>query len=593
MNIQTKALAIIISSFILLTVTLSLTLLKISTDNYLQLEQDNVKEHLQRLVNIINLKQNDLQQFTGDWAIWDDSYQFIKNQNPEFIKSNFTAETFTTTNLAFIAYINRAGEIVYGSSFNQNTEQMTPLFSNLMPYLSPGAKLLEPVAPFEATCSLISIPEGNFMVASYPIHTSNAKGPSPGVVIIGKRLDQAFASDISDIIKLDFEIFSINNSLPAQQKNILQKLNNDNQYTTDVLSNQVISGYTFLNDTNNNPAILLQLYVDRAIYLQGKKSRQQMIWSIIAVASLLTAVLIYLIRTLILGRLSKLSSQVSNIQHSKNLDKRLNESSKDEIGILATNINNMLEAIQQVNQNLEIAKNSSEQANKAKTEFLSRMNHELRTPLSAILGFSEVLQTEFEQTGPDHVKKDIHRIREAGKYLLSLINQLLDLSAIEHGKHKLEITHVNVGESIRNCVSLLSPLANEKGISLIDTTKQYDQFFANADHNALNQIIINLVNNAIKFNKENGNVCIEYKHTQDNQISINIKDTGSGIPAEFYETIFEPFTRLKTAKKVEGSGIGLAITKSLVELMGGHIVVISEPDNGCCFSFTLPADKAA
>jgi len=591
MSIQTKTLAIIIFSFILLTISLSLTLLKISTESYVQLEQSNVKDHLQRVINIIQFEQNNLRQFTGDWAIWDDSYKFINDQNSAYIKSNLTTETYTENNIAFIAYINRAGKIIYGKSYNNETEQLTDLPANLLPYLKPGEKLLQPTEAFEATCSLISIAEGNFIVASYPILTSNSQGPSPGVLLMAKRIDQAFASNISEVIKLEIETFTINDKLLPEHKNILHKLTDENRYITDVLNEQIITGYTYLNSSDNKPSILLKLYVDRQIYLQGKETRQYMIWSIILVAGTLTAVLIFLIRTLILGRLSNLSTQVNKIQQSKDLDQRLDQSSDDEIGRLAANINNMLEAIQHVNHNLEIEKITSEKANKAKTEFLSRMNHELRTPLSAILGFSEVLEAEFKHTDSDGIKADIKKIRDAGKLLLSLINQLLDLSAIEQGKHTLDITHVNIGESIRNILSLLKPIADEKGVSIVDTTKQYDSIFVIADHNALNQVIINLINNAIKFNKENGNVSIGYRNTDKNQVVIDIKDTGIGIPEDSFDKIFEPFARLKNTKNIEGNGIGLAITKSLVELMGGRITVSSEPGKGCCFSFTLPADN--
>lgn len=593
MNIQTKTITIIISCFVFLVVALSLTLINVTTRSYLELEQSTLVDHLQRTANVIKHEQDTLRQFTGDWAVWDDSYQFINSPTEEFINSNLPDSTFVDNNLAFIIYINRTGKIVYGRAFDIDNEEQVELPSSLIPLLHPDKHLLQVTESQHAIADIISITDGNFLISSYPILTSNLEGPSPGVLVMGRRFGNEFISDIANIIKLDINFTSLGQKLTREQLSATQQLSNKNPYFIKPLNEKNISGYSLINNSLKQPVLLLSLKEDRSIYQQGKNLTTYMIYSIAIIAGILTIVIIILMRSLILIRLLKLSERVNEIQNSQNLNIRIEDSSHDEIGKLSSNINNMLSEMQHVNQSLEKSKLSAEAANNAKTEFLSRINHELRTPLNAIIGFSQVLEIDLEDTASDKIKHDINKITSSGRYLLGLINRLLDLAAIEQRDQKLDITTVNVGESIRNCLSLLSPLADEKGISIIDTTRQYENFIVNADHDALHQIIINLVNNAIKFNKDNGNVSIEYNYTPDNQIAINITDTGFGIPADSYEKIFEPFSRLKTEKNIEGNGIGLALTKNLIELMGGKIQVTSEIDKGCKFCVTLPAQKAA
>ena len=594
MNIQTKTLAIIISSFILLALVLSLTLVNITVKSYLSIEETNVNDHLHRTLNIIQLKQDNLKQFTGDWANWDDSYQFIQHPQQTYINSNLTNETFSANSLAFISYFNRNKELVYGRKYEKKSDTQSELPEGLINLLLSNANnLLETENSISNISDIINFKGYYYLVSIHPILTSNATGSPQGLLAMGRKFDARFIKEISDMLKLDISILPADSYILSHNEKIISSLGSSNHFYINQLNNEFVHGYAYLDNANKEPALLIKLTTNRSIYKQGKETTFYLIASIIFVTLVLTILMSILIRHLIHNRLVKLSNQVNQIQNSTNLKQRVSESNDDEIGVLSKNINNMLAAIQVVNKDLNKAKRIAEEANYAKTEFLSRMNHELRTPLNAILGFSQFLEMEFEDTNNSKAKSDIDKINTSARHLLSLINRLLDLAAIEQRHYKLDITDVNVGESIRNCLSLLSPLAEKKGVTIVDMTMKYDGLVANADHDALHQVITNLVNNAIKYNKDNGSVSIQYNYTEDGLVSISISDTGYGIPGNSLEEIFEPFTRLKNSQKTEGSGIGLAITKNLIELMGGKINVDSEKNKGCRFSFTLPATKAA
>ena len=223
-----------------------------------------------------------------------------------------------------------------------------------------------------------------------------------------------------------------------------------------------------------------------------------------------------------------------------------------------------------------------ENASNAKSDFLSRMSHEFRTPMNAILGFSQILQLD-DNLQSDQ-KESINEILKAGQHLLDLINEILDLSRIEKGKLELHIEKVDLLRLTNETLALLKPQAHEYNIELVNNLPDNINYLIRADQLRLKQILINLLSNAIKYNYEGGKVYIDSSLTSENQIRISIKDTGAGIPGDMLSRIFIPFERLEQNKQTtEGTGIGLALSKKLVELMDGTIGVDSIPTQGSTF----------
>ncbi len=235
---------------------------------------------------------------------------------------------------------------------------------------------------------------------------------------------------------------------------------------------------------------------------------------------------------------------------------------------------------------LKKAKYLAEKANLAKSDFLSSMSHELRTPLNAILGFAQLIDASNTPLTTSQ-KRSVDQILQAGWYLLDLINEILDLTLIESGKLLLSMEPVHVADLMRECETMIEPQASNRNIS-VEFPKDDIAFIAKADHMRLKQVLINLLSNAIKYNKENGEVKVTCSETAPNRLRICVHDTGAGLTAEKIAQLFQPFNRLGQENgKEEGTGIGLVVTKKLVELMGGNIGVESTVGEGSMFWIDL------
>ncbi len=258
----------------------------------------------------------------------------------------------------------------------------------------------------------------------------------------------------------------------------------------------------------------------------------------------------------------------------------LRDEFKDVIGYLLIGTDNSVRklAALQIGQ----ARDAAETANRAKSDFLSSMSHELRTPLNAILGFAQLLASGTPAPTPSQ-KRSADQILKAGWYLLELINEILDLSLIESGKLILSVEPVSLAEVLQECRALVESQALSRGITLRFTVPG-PAINISGDRTRLKQVFVNLLFNAIKYNHPGGSVALEVTPKANHSIRVSVRDTGQGMSPAQLAQLFQPFNRLgQEAGTEEGTGIGLVVTKRLVELMGGSIGVDSVPGEGSLF----------
>ena len=234
----------------------------------------------------------------------------------------------------------------------------------------------------------------------------------------------------------------------------------------------------------------------------------------------------------------------------------------------------------------QAARRTAEEANRAKDDFLSRMSHELRTPLNAVLGFAELL--ELDDLTADQAD-GIHHIRKSGEHLLQLINEVLDIARIDSGHLALSPEPVNLNELVIETMDLLRPLARPSGIRMVFDAAAATWLHVQADRQRLRQILLNLLSNSIKYNRPSGSITVDATVLPDDRVAVHVTDTGMGIAATDLPRLFQPFDRLGVeVSGIEGTGVGLALSRRLAEAMGGSLTAASALGQGSTFTVVLP-----
>lgn len=245
--------------------------------------------------------------------------------------------------------------------------------------------------------------------------------------------------------------------------------------------------------------------------------------------------------------------------------------------------------IKQTSKKLEIEKRRAEKASEVKSDFLSSMSHELRTPMNAILGFAQML--EINKKNLTNVQQsNVKEILSAGEHLMLLINEVLDLSKIESGNIDVDFERVHLDDVIAESISIIKPRANLKNIEIIDNVS-CNGHYVKADEKRLKQVLVNLLSNAEKYNSINGKIIIDCEYVNDIYLRIKITDSGNGIDEKDFDKLFMPFERLDKRNNIEGTGIGLVVTKRLVQLMCGTIGVESKTGEGSTFWVQFELDE--
>jgi signal transduction histidine kinase/ActR/RegA family two-component response regulator len=355
----------------------------------------------------------------------------------------------------------------------------------------------------------------------------------------------------------------------------------------------------------------------------------------VAVIALVVAfVLSYRLQRIVTRPILEISTVAHEVVTQRDYSRRVPRASDDEVGALVLNFNSMMAVLEQrtlqsrsaldeaarevlerrraqqevmrlnaeleqrvsqrtsqleaSNRELAAATASAERANQAKSEFISSMSHELRTPLNAILGFGHLLSVDNPPVPAEKRSLYLEHIVKAGKHLLGLINEILDLARVESSSLSISPEPLALAPVLEECRGIIEPSAHRRSIQL--DMPVADGVWVLADRTRLRQVLLNLLSNAIKYNRERGRVVLEVDGTRGGRVRLAVHDTGAGLLPEQLAALFQPFNRLgQESGPIEGTGIGLVVTKRLVELMGGSIEARSTPGQGASFTIELAA----
>jgi len=350
----------------------------------------------------------------------------------------------------------------------------------------------------------------------------------------------------------------------------------------------------------------IKIMADPDLFLSEVKQLQWIVLALILPVMILVVFLtVYIISRQITTSIKQLV-QAARIMGAGEKLPTLNFKRADELGELAHEITraaNLIEANKQAlldsNNQLEqrveartaelnSAMQLAEKASQAKSRFLARMSHEFRTPLNAVLGFAQILEQDKQLSAKTDYRNMLNGIKTAGGHLLSLVNNLLDFDQIEEDKLEMELVSINPRRQIDRAIELVQSLASKQNVRVENLTDKGMDSAVYADRVRLNQVLLNLISNGIKYNKPGGKVTIKAECVDTEWVKIDVCDTGIGLTTGEINNLFQPFNRLGQDFKIEGAGIGLTIAKRLIEKMDGTIEVQSQKGEGSCFSISLP-----
>lgn len=339
---------------------------KTSLAGFASIEDADTRRNIDRVVDAIGYRIENLATKAADWSQWDDTYRFIADKNRAFVESNLNEDALTALKINFLLLIDSKGNIVYGSGFDFEGEKPVPVPESLKAFLKPGSFLLAHDGPDHLASGLLSLPEGPLMIASRPIVKSNGEGDLRGSVIFARYLDSAELKQLSDITHLKVVLaYPLGKNLPPDFAAVIPELGKERNALVRPLNDELIQGYTFMPDLSGLPSIYLRIDVAREIYQQGLKTGQaiaergnvislSLVLSVLGTGLVICLVLGVLIERWVLSRVGKLSRKSAEIGDASDFKARVAVESTDEIGMLAGSINKMLGALEASHSSIEV-----------------------------------------------------------------------------------------------------------------------------------------------------------------------------------------------------------------------------------------------
>lgn len=536
MNRNTKIHLAIALMLLCLSVVIYVSVRVIIINKFEAIERLQMEDDVDRISEAIAEDMASLETQVKDMAWSNETYKFMSDQNKDFLRDKITAPLLGQLGISGLLLISPSGDIVIEKAINSSNEENPILPQELKSYIQNESPLIALKDFHTIMQGIIMLGELPVFACSSHILTSDGKGPSHGILVMLRNLDKTKITKLKKITNLPIIIYKPSD--PAVPQNILERLIQNRSAIIETPQNKIAAGYALMLDINGKPAFVIKVLMPAMIYEQAH------MMAIFFLASIVAFILIFwIISAFFLNKEQKLC--------------KMNEE--------LTRINNV------------------------KTEFTSIVSHELRTPLGTTKQAIEIMLEGIDgQMSPKQCERLTIAKRNVDR-LVRLTNDVLDFAKLESGRMELNFDNIGLNELLSDIHVLMKPAADAKKLEFALETPEKSARIR-CDEDRIRQVIINLLDNAIKFTEEGGKITLHLEPT-DGEVRIEVKDTGRGMSKEDISTIFEPFRQIHVkgaTKPPHGSGLGLSICKQIIEMHGGKIKVESEPGKGSSFIITLP-----
>lgn len=579
-SLKLRAFLIIGSTMLVLTGALSYLFTGVLSEEFSRIESSDLIDDVHRAQRGLDERRETLLSKAIDWGQWDDTYQFILDQNTEYLDANITFETLGAIGMSHVVFFDTTGALVTGRALDSGTESILEIKTTDRNITSPIESFIK--GKSEPTSGYIQIDSQPYMVAMSPILDTTRTMASRGFFVFVMPIDNSLAEALASQTELNLHFVKNNSDLQN-----IPSVSGSNEITFSAEGTDTVIGKLPLLDANGAKISSLEVRADRDVYQQGLRAQKALTLWLLGSSAVFLIVTLIALQVWVIRRVSDLKSKLLK-------GYKIDPSGKqDELSILSEDINGMLNSLNEAQAEIVKARDAAEAANNAKSSFIAKVSHELRTPIHGIIGMLRIVLKQ--ETNPSR-RSHLGMARDAAYALLSTINDILDFSKAEAGMLSVHPVPFDLKHSVRGALRTVAPRVYERdGLEILC---EYDSSIPSelvGDPVRLKQVLVNLLGNSAKFTNAGFVKLLVRKDGLDSGkclLHIEISDTGIGIPEDRLPTIFDPFTQAdnSAARKYQGTGLGLTIVKQLVEAMGGSITVTSKIGVGSCFTITLPLE---
>jgi|GEM_PF-1037546 signal transduction histidine kinase len=588
-TLRTKTLLIIVTTLLGLMVVLYLPFRFVLLDSFLTLEQQQMEQQLERAHNAFQNVITSVDRISADYAGWDATYEFMEKRNESYLTATYVDEMMLTNRLNMIVLIDPAGQLVYSKGFDLDNVVETTIPTRFSQF-DPTDQLRIPPQSREPIRGMVILPEGVMIVSSRPILTSSYTGEPRGTLIMGRYLNETEIQRLAETTRLQLNFYRLDDpNMPEDVRAILGKHSANDGPINQILNEQTIAGYLPLADLQGNTALLLRVEEARFIYTQGRTSILYFALLLLASGLAFGMVIMVLLERTVLSRLSRLSADIQHISASRDISAKVAVLGNDEIALVASTINRMLSILEQSQnehrQSEEERARLQEEMIRTQEQFMQMVVHDLKTPLTAVSGFLDILA--MEKLTPDQSLMVDSARRSAGG-MRHLVATILDTGQMAEGRLTLRPEPTSIVTMLNDCANDLQQWATQEMHRII-VDLPVDLPLLMVDSRLMERVVINLLSNAIKHTPLGTTITLGAS-VDALGARIWVHDNGPGIAPEVRESLFERFSATPNrSRRQYNTGLGLAFCKLAVEAHNGTIQLQSGPSEGTTFTIILPA----
>lgn len=604
-SLRVKTLSVVLVTLVVPLLIGYMPLYYTQQQSVLEIERQLMSTDIERVRQVLDFKIEQLDTLLVAYSIWDSTYAYAETRDPSYIESNFYQDMFTQFNLNILMIYDSQGQLVYGTHVDLLTGHQSEPPLDLQIMLAGISELLQFSDTNAHRSGLLALRSGLLQVAARPIVRSDGSGPTNGTIVFGRFLDETEIAHEQALTQFPFTITTLEHAPVAQsghQANVLvRRAGGDIMLPVD---DATMEGFGLHSDMLGHPELLIRVERPRVLYAEVKRSLANLAIAFCVAAGLIGFILMVMIERVVLARLLGLGTLLRTIGDQGNLAARVYVEGRDELADLGRSVNVMLgqleqteqrrqlaererlAALQQVNQQLHTNLAERQRVERLKSEFVSVVSHELRTPLTSIRGALGLVNGGVTGELPTQARDMLLIAQSNSERLIRMINDILDIEKIEAGKLSLDLQPLSLRALLEQALAEHQGYAARCGVAIV--LEADSDVELQLDRDRMLQVLANLLSNATKFSPSGTTIALTMRCEQE-QVCIHVRDHGSGIPIDFHDRIFQKFAQADASdtRQKGGSGLGLSITRALVEGMGGTVGFACPPERGTVFTITF------